>query len=765
MAIITGTPLDDLLNGTNKADTIYGLEGSDTINGLQGDDKIVGEQESLIYSLIGNPTGPFTAEPQAGTITTIPTSVTFGGDNLFGDQGNDSLYGDLVALAFVVEAGPEVSQTFGSFTVLLGDDALDGGMGNDLLVGDVDNILLSAHAGSTSAALPLGDANAILQNISLTMGVDTLYGGDGIDTLYGDVRLMTLESIAGTANDPTTGNQQSSALIQFITFQSNTDYLYGGNGDDVLVGDVGTLNLFSQAGNALGTGDVANGYIRPIIVSDPPNTFTMGGDFLYGDNGNDTLYGDIDTLNLTAISGIGNGGAQARGQIIGNVFNMGADELHGGNGNDRLYGDIGTLSLFGQGGQSLTATSTTAFIQPFTFNPDVNPDRFNMGDDLLYGEAGNDRIVGDIGTMTIEGRAGSSSAAAFSNAQVVGTFFMGDDYLNGGGGDDFLWGDVENLSIIGQGGTVSAAGTFSEALVGAKISMGVDTLIGGDGNDHLYGDVGAFTVSMTAGTVTSTSTNPNASTFAGPEDVFPIAVTMGVDNLVGGSGDDFLYGDVGTLSISLTGGTNSELSTSVFGAVSVIWDSTFAMGNDTLDGGSGNDQLYGDLGSFSAILTLGTGSGTTPQINNTKIQFGNDTLIGGSGDDILVGDIADPTQLAGFLNAPLSNVPDFPAIANQLIFGNDTFQFSLGGSNGNDVVKDMNVGAVSTATTTVTDVMDTLQFSGAASVAAVDAASTFSNSGGHLLLSFNAGGSVLFENINWAGQDSVLDITPNVTVI
>jgi len=49
MAIITGTPLDDLLNGTNKADTIYGLEGSDTIHGLQGDDKIVGEQEEVRF--------------------------------------------------------------------------------------------------------------------------------------------------------------------------------------------------------------------------------------------------------------------------------------------------------------------------------------------------------------------------------------------------------------------------------------------------------------------------------------------------------------------------------------------------------------------------------------------------------------------------------------------------------------------------------------------------------------------------------------------
>ena len=88
-------------------------------------------------------------------------------------------------------------------------------------------------------------------------------------------------------------------------------------------------------------------------------------------------------------------------------------------------------------------------------------------------------------------------------------------------------------------------------------------------------------------------------------------------------------------------------------------------------------------------------------------------------------------------------------------FGNDAFEFSFDGMNGNDVIKDMNIGGVN----------DTLQFSGSASIAAVDAASTFSNSGGHLLMSFG-GGSVLFENIDYSANfTSVLDITPNVVVI
>jgi len=791
MALITGTPLDDILNGTNKADTIYGLAGNDLIHGLQGDDKVVGEQESLIYSNI------------AGVVT-IPASVIFGGDFLFGDQGQDKLYGDLVTLAFVVEAGPEVTQTFGGFTVILGDDVLDGGVGQDLLVGDVDTILLRAKATLVSAAAPTGNADAILQNISMTMGVDILYGGEGIDNIYGDVRNMTLESIAGTANDPTTGAQTANARIQLITFQGGVDHLYGGNGDDFLYGDIGTLNLLAHAGNSFGTGDQANAFIRPLTPADT-SILTMGGDFLYGDNGNDTLYGDIGTLSLKAGdlngilvnrggnnivlsnstelqpgdvlipdgSGTVNGGALAVGEIRNITFNMGVDELHGGLGDDKLYGDVGTLSLFGQGGQALSPGAiATGQIQPVTTIPETFPVRFNMGVDHLYGEEGNDHLVGDIGTLTIQGIAGLTTAGSFSNGQAKGTFFMGGDTLDGGKGDDFLYGDVENLSIIAQGGTVSGTGVQAASTVGAPLTMGADTLIGGEGKDHLYGDVGAFTVSYTGGTITSTSTNLiNADTLAGTGGPFPIVINGGIDNLVGGSGDDFLYGDVGTLSILMTGGTNAVLSTYLFSATASLFNSTFAMGNDTLDGGSGNDQLYGDLGTFSMILTPGSGSGTTPGVNNTKIQFGNDILIGGQGDDTLVGDIADPAQLNEFLNAPFFIHPFLPLTTNQIIFGNDTFQFSLGGSNGNDVVKDMNIGAVSTAFTNVTNVMDTLKFTdvlnvngGALDYTDVDAQSVFSNSGGHLKVSF-AGGSVLFENISWASQDSVTDITPNIVVI
>jgi Ca2+-binding RTX toxin-like protein len=364
---LTGGNGNDIIIGGGASlsggDILYGRAGNDILYSDNGDNKLVGEQESLVYSNF------------AGVITP-PSPVTFGNDSLFGGNGRDKLYGDMVNLTFNVEAGPEISQIFGGtiaspITVVLGNDFLDGGNGDDALVGDVDTILLNAKAGIVTAAPPSGNALATLENVKMVMGMDTIYGGNGDDMLYGDVRIMTLSSTGGTANDPTATAQAANSRITGITFQSGADHLYGGNGNDFLYGDIGTMELTSKGGDALGAGDQAVASIRPTVVAQQ-NTFTMGGDFLYGDNGNDTLYGDIGTLNLTVIGGTTNGGANAQGQILGFTFTMGADELHGGNGDDFLYGDIGTLTILGQGGTNNTG-STTAFNIPIPFGSTIIP--------------------------------------------------------------------------------------------------------------------------------------------------------------------------------------------------------------------------------------------------------------------------------------------------------------------------------------------------------------------------------------------------------
>ncbi|OPB34747.1 hypothetical protein BFW90_00050, partial [Pseudomonas fluorescens] len=122
---------------------------------------------------------------------------------------------------------------------------------------------------------------------------------------------------------------------------------------------------------------------------------------------------------------------------------------------------------------------------------------------------------------------------------------------------------------------------------------GADTVIGGDGNDILFGDLVSFSgingegynalqafVAQKTGVAVSAVTASNVHQYVTEHYVdFDVSGAKDAgDTLLGGAGDDILFGQGG---------------------------------NDTLDGGKGNDILLG-----------GTG---------------NDTLIGGQGNDILIG--------------------------------------------------------------------------------------------------------------------------------
>jgi Ca2+-binding RTX toxin-like protein len=142
-----------------------------------------------------------------------------------------------------------------------------------------------------------------------------------------------------------------------------------------------------------------------------------------------------------------------------------------------------------------------------------------------------------------------------------------------------------------------------------KISVGGTTLttklIGGDGNDVIYGS-------------------------SGPDSIFGGA---GNDTLFGNSGADNLYGDGGR--DSLEGGDGND---TLNGGI----------GNDTLRGDSGNDQLVGSSGAdklygFTGNDQLDGGNGN----DYLHAGSGNDSLYGGSGIDTLLGEAGRDALLGG----------------------------------------------------------------------------------------------------------------------
>ncbi|WP_375478733.1 DUF4347 domain-containing protein [uncultured Nostoc sp.] len=152
-----------------------------------------------------------------------------GNDYLYGQDGNDCLIGGT------------------------GNDYLYGGKGDDILDGGdgIDSVSESADVNFTltnTQLVGLGNDSPInIERVTLTGGISNntlnassftiasvyLYGGNGNDSLLG-----------GSNNDYLYGQNDSDRLIG----NAGNDYLYGGAGDDILIGGAGNDLLYGQTG-------------------------------------------------------------------------------------------------------------------------------------------------------------------------------------------------------------------------------------------------------------------------------------------------------------------------------------------------------------------------------------------------------------------------------------------------------------------------------------------------------------------------------------
>jgi Ca2+-binding RTX toxin-like protein len=275
----------------------------------------------------------------------------------------------------------------------------------------------------------------------------------------------------------------------------------------------------------------------------------------------------------------------------------GVDTLNGFAGSDRLLGGAGNDTLNGGDGADLLLGGGD--------------------DDTLNGGNGNDTLNGGLGNDTVRGNAGSDTFL----------YTMGDGAGSMNGGPETGAGDIDTVIITGtdapdildvrftgvsldriEGGVIS-----NMERVDANLRLGVDTL-----NYSTTVAAVAVSVNLAIGT---------ASGFTN---------ILGIENVVGGAGNDSLLGDGNANSI--TGGR----------------------GNDTMDGAGGDDLLFASVGGGPVdgddqvrgglgfdIYSLGaTAAGATVNLGaNTasSIDIGTDTLnsiegvIGSGGGDALTG--------------------------------------------------------------------------------------------------------------------------------
>ena len=429
---------------------------------------------------------------------------------------------------------------------------------------------------------------------------------------------------------------------------------------------------------------------------------------LYGDTGNDTIYGGTGYFNHLE-GNDGNDLIDARLAGTMNTYPSGRTELLGGSGADTLYGGWGEDIIDGGAGRDI----------------------INAGD-------GSDRVVYDASDIRVEADGGrdtidASSAAAtnvrsgkgvtidlgstrdifFNFEDVIGSRFndsltgdnaanrfdggAGNDAINAGGGEDFVVYDANDTSV--DGGFDRDRLSAENSSVGVNIDLTSNThvnfedifgsrfndTITGDGNiNSIYGNDGDDVIDGGAGFDYINPGNGNDTwvydaaddvyeyyddyygdgPFAGGIDTIdastatgPVVIDMsayeyrGFENLTGSAGDDVLTGS--------------------------SWD-------NVIEGGAGADFIYGGgvspfgdtasyAGSASAVtVDLGAGTGTGgdaegDQLSNIQHLLGSqwdDTLTGDLGFNMLEGG-AGADQLDGGPPPPLSSggTPDIASYA------------------------------------------------------------------------------------------------------
>lgn len=426
----------------------------------------------------------------------------------------------------------------------------------------------------------------VVQDVFPTLRDLGSQGTDGEDDLFGSNRA---ETIAGKGGDDT------------ITANGGNDTVLGGDGDDWIDGGAGNDALDGGAGidTALYSSTTAG-----VTVDLSAGTATGAGigsdtltaiENLIGGSGGDILTGDAGANVIEA----GGGGDVIEGGAGGDTILAGDDidliKGHTGSGNDIYDGGAGTDRVSYEGAAQAVTVDLAAGTASGT---GIGTDRL-IGIENVTGGAGVDSISGDDNANVLSGDAGGDFLEGRGGDDLL-IGGAGEDYFDGGAGNDtadlgdrsddmfidlaagFAGGAefeqliaIENV-IAGGGGDTVKGDSVANTLDGGA---GADLLQGNGGDDYLIGGAGEDFFNGGAGNDTADLSDRSDDMFVDLTQDFAGGVAfeqlIAIENVVGGSGNDFMIGD--------------------------------ALAN-LLDGGAGDDFLTGGAG--ADVFRFGPGSGS-----------------------------------------------------------------------------------------------------------------------------------------------------------
>ncbi|GAB5404744.1 MAG: hypothetical protein Aurels2KO_29750 [Aureliella sp.] len=449
--VLHGQSGNDLLAGGSGADEMDGGEGNDELLGKAGDDQLLGGLGAdIIRGGDGNDRIQYAFIHQEDEDDPSPKA-----DKLFGGAGIDTIEirGSEAADAITIRQRTDLPADAKNSFIVTGS-TYDSTNEEFVEVSEFEFSLPQATESDIEevAINSLGGDDEITAEGSFTVQQLSLYGGDGDDTLLGGDTVNHL--YGGEGHDTLLGGNASDQLYgeagnDRLSGGGGVDALYGGAGDDHLDGGLGFDYLSGESGDdtLLGgegmTGDSLNG--------------GFGNDHLYGGSGKDSLQG-----------------GEGDDRVYGGA---GDDTLRGGKGNDTLVGEAGIDMIYGDEGDDILFGELESVVEAF-----AQSDSPVAPEDQLYGGFGNDVLQGSNKFDAIFGEEGDDTIIHTGGNDIV---------LGGNGGNDTYVvrgtsGDDEFAAEFGGAGTP----TEYVVLNGNRIKAGhaeIEQILlqGAGGNDHI----------------------------------------------------------------------------------------------------------------------------------------------------------------------------------------------------------------------------------------------------------------------------------------
>ena len=415
-----------------------------------------------------------------------------------------------------------------------------------------------------------------------------------------------------------------------LTIQTNGPFaeLTGTAGDDTIT----VTSTSATDGSYLISGSTPVGYTG---VSGFDMIGLAGNDVLRGGDGNENIFGGAGRDMMY-------GGGGTDWFFVGDGELVAGEVYDGGAGDDRLVLDLSIPAAQTQDLRQVTLRS----IEQVDWSYGSGSGQLTV--QMLASQIGNGNIASNA---TFTGRVGAADRLEFTMASsntlsLAGLTFIGFDdandriIINGDTSDETITGSGFFDSIVGGGG--------SDMLFGGA---GNDLLYGVGGNDHIWGGDGADVMDGGSGTDYARYDDANYGNLMIRLDNSTLNTGAaavgdtyaGIEGLVGGLGNDTVFGNI--TDNFLFGGGGTDL---IYGGI----------GNDYLSGDAGADNLWGGEGADAHVGGNDAGidyaryddanyGNLTLRLDNATFNAGaaavGDTytgiegLVGGAGADVIIG--------------------------------------------------------------------------------------------------------------------------------